>query len=206
MELVADLGTQYPKENSKFKKRFGIYKCVCGKEFKVQTDNIKSGHTKSCGCLQAKSRKESCITHGLTNHPIFDRWYAMVDRVTNPKNKAYKNYGGRGIKVCKRWLTPQFFIDDMYPTFKEGLTIDRIDNDGDYEPSNCRWADWDTQSKNKRDIFTTNTTGSKWVTYCKSTSKYRVQVVENGKRVLDGRFNTLEEANDYIEKYKSEVI
>ena len=90
------------------------------------------------------------MKHGLTNHSIFRRWQSMVNRCTRQEMKCYKDYGGRGIKVCDKWLDVRNFVKDMYPTFKEGLQLDRIDNNGNYEPANCRWVTKSQNQKNRR--------------------------------------------------------
>jgi hypothetical protein len=87
--------------------------------------------------------------HGLWNHPLYNHWNAMRNRCLSVNNKQYHNYGGRGIKICDRWINSiENFIEDMQDTYKPGLTLERKDNDGNYEPNNCKWATHEEQSEN----------------------------------------------------------
>lgn len=88
--------------------------------------------------------------HDLSNHSLYKKWYSMKTRCFNKKCQSYKNYGGRGITICERWLKFQNFYEDMSPTFIQGLSLERINNDGNYEPNNCKWIPMAEQQKNKR--------------------------------------------------------
>ena len=124
-------------------------KCSCGNECIVFGVNLKNGNTQSCGCLM----REKFTKHGMCHTLIYHIWSSMLDRCENPNSKQHDNYGGRGIKFCDRWHEFQNFYDDVsvLPHFGEkGYTLDRIENDKDYEPGNVRWADAETQNKNKR--------------------------------------------------------
>ena len=92
------------------------------------------------------------VTHGMTNTPIYNSWRGMIERCTNPRHKAWHNYGGRGITVCEAWRVFDGFHADMGPSWQLGLTIDRLDNDGDYEPGNCAWRTYKQQRLNSRRI------------------------------------------------------
>ena len=120
--------------------------CSCGKTSTPSSLNLKAGRSRSCGCESHKRK-----THGKTRTAEHRVWSDMKNRCTNPKNRAWKHYGGRGIRVCKRWLNSfENFLSDMGER-PDGLTLDRYpDNDGNYEPSNCRWATWKQQRKNRR--------------------------------------------------------
>lgn len=127
------------------KQRYARVQCDCGSPPRYsRVDGLTSGKAQSCGCLH----KEVVTTHGAWGTPLFKIWSAMIRRCTKPQDKKYHRYGGRGIKVCERWLNVNNFIDDMTEGYLAGLQIDRIDNDGNYEPSNCQWSTRKQQSRN----------------------------------------------------------
>ena len=121
--------------------------CDCGKTTVAYRENVENGNTSSCGCQE---RKKHGFCTRKVRHPAYGVWMEMVQRCTNPKNKGWKNYGGRGIRVCDRWRIAKNFLSDMVPTWQKGLTLDRKNNDGNYEPENCRWVTWGEQGFNKR--------------------------------------------------------
>lgn len=129
-----------------------LCQCECGNKKIVKYSDLYNGRTKSCGCLRKDLVKEEFSTHKLSKHPLFKRWINMKTRCYNPKAINYKNYGGRGIRICNEWLHDfkKFYDWSMANGFKENLSIDRINNDGNYEPGNCRWATAKEQVHNRR--------------------------------------------------------
>ena len=132
------------------KNRRVIAQCECGTIKEVLYTYIKNGRSKSCGCEQRNVWKTINTKHNKTKTAEYRTWCNMKTRCYNPKYKQWKDYGGRGIKVCKEWLESfeQFYIDMGPRPF--GKTLDRIDVNGNYEPSNCRWATSTEQNQNKR--------------------------------------------------------
>jgi len=135
-----------------------LCKCDCGKETIKRGADIKRGFVKSCGCLNREQTIQRNTTHGLSHTRFYRIWQVMKDRSLNPLNYRYKYYGGRGIKVCKEWYRFEKFRDDMFTNYKEhckkhgikNTSIDRIDVNGNYKLSNCRWATQKEQVHNRR--------------------------------------------------------
>lgn len=126
--------------------------CECGNFIETQEGHLRSGHTKSCGCLQRDISSQYHIKHNKCDTRLYNTWCNMKKRCYAVKFKDYRNYGGRGIKVCDEWLNDfmSFYDWSMNNGYKECLSIDRIDVNGNYEPSNCRWATMKQQSRNTR--------------------------------------------------------
>lgn len=124
-----------------------VCQCSCGSAPKaIRFDGLKSGAVVACGCIQ----KARTTTHGLTKSGHYDRWRHMMDRCYDPKCPAYPDYGGRGIQVCREWHTLGGFVAGLPAGYARGLDIDRIDNNGDYEPGNIRWVTRATNNDNRR--------------------------------------------------------
>lgn len=140
------------------KDNHGMYRwlcqCDCGREKVVRSSDLIQGKTKSCGCFHDEAIAKRAFRHGHSKGAhskgtkTYSTWMAMRDRCRYPNYKDYKYYGGKGIKVCERWNSFENFLTDMGER-PEGLTLDRIDSNGDYEPGNCRWATWAEQRANQ---------------------------------------------------------
>jgi len=122
--------------------------CDCGAVTFVVAHQLRSGRSGSCGCLRAESMRQTKRKHGMSNTPEWRTYYRMIDRCTNPRSARYLRYGGRGIVVCQRWMESfENFYADMGHR-PEGLSIERVDVNGNYEPGNCVWASQRAQSRN----------------------------------------------------------
>jgi len=140
------------------KRAYWKCKCDCGTVKMVSATNLKSGATKSCGCLNAETIGERSRKHGLSGTRLYICWENMLKRCLNPRSTRYSHYGGRGIKVCDDWKSFSCFKDWAFANgYTDVLTIERVDANRDYEPSNCKWIPLSEQSKNRR--------------YCKSNQK-----------------------------------
>lgn len=186
--------------------------CDCGNYKVVRGNNLRTGNTKSCGCLQKECRKTNLKTHGKRNTRLYNVWSKIKDRCYNKNNQAYKLYGERGIKMCEEWINnfESFYDWAMSNGYndtakKYECTIDRIDNNGNYCPENCRWVDASIQQRNKR-IQKNNNSGYKGIYFSKTENKYCAQIGFNKKQITIGRFDSIKQAiearNNYIKENK----
>lgn len=201
MKLVEDLGMLYPNLTSKNKRRYGLYKCFCGNEFMAQIANVKNRNTKSCGCING-------IKHNLTNHRLYQTWKNMMSRCYLKKNPNYQYYGAIGITVCDEWHNIENFINDMYPTFKEGLSIDKDImckklniNPHIYSKQTCIWTTKSIQTRVTKKIHSHNTSEYRGVSFFKKIKRYSAQIKVNGKSIKLGVYDTAFEAAKVRDKY-----
>lgn len=203
IEVVEDLGRIYPTDKSKQKTRMGLFKCPYdGNIFKTTFGFIKSGHTCSCGCLHSIVCADMLTTHGKSKSNLYSRWCHIKNRCYKSNNKDFVNYGGRGITMCDEWRNDfmSFYNWAMANGYSEELTIERKNNDGNYEPSNCKWATVLEQANNQRISSKTNT--GYYGVYAKGDNKFGVQLRYNKKSKHIGYYSNITEAaiayNNYI--------
>lgn len=130
---------------------YWLCKCDCGNEIIVKRTNLRSGNTKSCGCLHSDVLAKRNETHGLSKTRQFSIWQSMIQRCYNPNTKFYERYGGRGITIYDEWKNDfkAFYDWSLQNGYQDNLTIDRIDNNKGYEPTNCRWSTQKEQCENR---------------------------------------------------------
>jgi len=180
------------------------FRCDCGTEQNIRLDSVRRGQTQSCGCLNLEAASDTgrktivnaiaanrtngwpSRTHGKSRTPIHRTWRAMLNRCYNQNVPEYRYYGGRGISVCERWHKFENFYADVGDR-PNGLSIDRINNDGNYEPGNVRWATRLQQARNRREY--SGKSGFKGV-YPTKDGKFRALIEFKGKRLTLGRWST----------------
>jgi hypothetical protein len=208
MILLRDLGMKLPNENSKQKRRFGLYQCPeCETTMEMQVYNVESRDTKMCkSCSTSKNK----TIHGGRYHRLYGIWTDQRDRCNRESHKYYDSYGGRGIKMASEfddfsvWL---LYVESLENAYKDNYTIDRVDNDKGYEKGNLRWASKSVQAHNTRRIRTTNKTGFRGVITTKS-GKFSASIGVNSKKLHLGTFNLAVEAalayDSYVYKNRLE--
>lgn len=164
---------EYAGYEKKSKSSMWRCKCECGKEVTTRRSHLINGDSKSCGCL-TRFTGATTTTHGLSSHPVYSSWDHMKRRCNNPKDDAYENYGGRGIKICEEWNNSfEAFYKDMGDTYRKGLTLERKDVNGDYSPENCVWATRVEQQNNRRNTRYITLFGEK-IAFSEVARKYNI--------------------------------
>jgi hypothetical protein len=207
MKMIEDLGMRFANSTSKQSVHQAIYECpFCGSIFKANKANVDRGHTQSCGCLFLIAVSRYTEMLGISNTKDYGVWKGIKGRTTMPNHSAFKYYGARGIKLCDEWINdPKLFIEYIrkLPNYgKKGYTIDRIDNDGNYELGNLRWASRHIQNTNERKR-NDNASGYIGVGFFARTHNHWYACIGvNKKQIHLGYFKTPKEAaiarNNYI--------
>lgn len=168
-----------------------LCQCECGNESIVDVQSLINKHTQSCGCLL----KDILTKHGKINTRLYGIWLNMKDRCRNPNFKQYEDYGGRGIAVCEEWSIDfkAFYNWSIENGYSDELTIDRCDNNGNYEPSNCRWTTRAEQSRNTR-AHKDNKSGHKGVSWDTLNKNWRARIYVDGKNINLGSYLVIEDA------------
>lgn len=166
--------------------------CECGNYSLITTSSLRDGNNRSCGCLKREKIIEKNHIHGMRRTREWGIWSGIIKRCENKKDKEYKNYGGRGIKIYEKWRNNfTEFYKDVGPRPSSKHSIDRIDVNGDYEPSNCRWATPSEQARNRR-TPASNISGVKGVR--EKRNKWTAKIKVNKKEIWLGTFKTSKEA------------
>lgn len=169
--------------------------CVCGATAIVRGNNLRSGKTRSCGCYQKDRVKETKTTHNMSSTRLYRVWRGMLDRCTNKKNKSFINYGARGISVCQQWRDPVvFMLWALKNGYSLGLEIDRKNNTGNYEPSNCRFITKLENLKNTSLIWSSNSSGFRGVSWLHRNKRFIASARMNGKTVYVGTSKSAKDA------------
>lgn len=173
-----------------------MWRCVCGycgDEFVTKGNALRSGHTRSCGCLQKIVASNLSRTHGMSRTRIFKNWEAMKQRCENPNSRAYKDYGAKGISVCEDWHDfEKFYSWAISSGYFDGLTIDRKDNSKGYFPDNCRWATRAEQNRNTTRTHRIEYNG-RFITAAEAGRMVNVSRSTVAKWCRSGRVSTIED-------------
>lgn len=190
-------------------KRLWLCQCSCGNTKETTVYSLTAKQTQSCGCMQSENAKKQFDlierkTHGLSKEPIYIVWKNMKSRCDDVNQPAYKNYGGRGISYCKEWESFENFYKDMGDV-PEGLTLERINNEGNYEPSNCRWATNSEQIRNRRrsDSYMSRHEGVSWNN---QLNKWKGTVGHEGKQHHVGYFIDENECYEVVRAFRDSLL
>lgn len=178
----------------RYRKTYWVCRCECGNVVEVQQAHLRSGHTRSCGCYHDEAARRAVTKHGRHDTPEYSTWANMLARCYNERTHEYERYGGRGISVCNRWKHSFVsFYADMGARPSPMHSIDRIDNDGNYDPGNCRWATFYQQCES-RHIRNDNKSGYAGVSYVKANGRWMARLQRRGINIIARTFTTKEEA------------
>lgn len=178
-----------------------LCKCICGNTKEILQGALRSGVTKSCGCLKIELLNERKIKHGDTGKSLHNVWIAMRQRCSNPNNAAYSLYGGRGIQVCPEWNDYTLFKEwALNNAYEEGLYLDKINNDLGYFPENCRWV---TSQTNSRNIRKNPNSSSKYkgIHYNKRRSAWTASITVANRKKWIGDFKNEQDAVNARKQY-----
>lgn len=174
-------------------RRKAICTCECGNEKTVQMTHLKSGATTSCGCYQKDMVSRAKTKHGQTKTSLYNRWKSIKQRCLNPKSKRYSDYGGRGINICDEWLEFESFEKwALNNGYSEELSLDRIDNDLGYSPTNCHWVSTRTNNRNRR--ITANIEG---IPLKEISERYNIKYGTLKTYYYNGKIKTLQDVKLY---------
>lgn len=166
-----------------------VCQCECGSQKVIRGNNLRTGTSRNCGCVRRKKITERCTKHGMATKANrsfeYGVWAGMLTRCKNPENPLYRNWAGKGVKVCQEWQSFENFHRDMGNSPSKKHSLDRINSNGDYCPENCRWADRTTQNNNRRDNIRVSWQGRTWTitelaTFVGVPRKLLAQRISNG--------------------------
>lgn len=197
--------TVIEKNGHKGEKIAWLCKCDCGNYVTVTGTGLKSGNTKSCGCLKKEIVSKIKTKHGDANTRLYQAWQNMKNRVNNPNQTEYKNYGGRGIKICAEWYSYENFRDwSLSNGYDDTLTLDRINVNGNYSPENCRWVGKIVQANNKtNNHFLTYNGKTQTLTQWEKETGIRRQTIDD--RIKSG-WSVKDALNTPVEKHLSRLL